>query len=225
MLIPLFQRADPYKGRLGGDTDVSRLQENLLFDALARAGDGALVANSDGRIVLWNHAAERLLGWSAADVIGRTCCEVFDGRPADDRGVCDSDCVVQHAGRRTSEPVQSFDVRATSKAGQPVSLNVSTLSLAADEDRPLTIHLFRSVGEHGGGGAGFSEDTSAAGPLTRREREVLRLLATGANTRMAAERLGVSPATVRNHVQNLLGKLGVHSRLQAVAYATTHRLL
>ncbi len=62
-------------------------------------------------------------------------------------------------------------------------------------------------------------------PLTRREREVLRLLSTGANTRIAAERLGVSPATIRNHVQNLLGKLGVHSRLQAVAYATAHGLL
>ncbi|HEV8639782.1 MAG TPA: LuxR C-terminal-related transcriptional regulator, partial [Methylomirabilota bacterium] len=32
-------------------------------------------------------------------------------------------------------------------------------------------------------------------------------------------------ATVRNHVQNLLGKLGVHSRLQAVAHATNHGLL
>ncbi|MCL6640364.1 MAG: LuxR C-terminal-related transcriptional regulator, partial [Candidatus Rokubacteria bacterium] len=37
--------------------------------------------------------------------------------------------------------------------------------------------------------------------------------------------LGVSPATVRNHVQNLLGKLGVHSRLQAVAYANRRGLL
>jgi two-component system nitrate/nitrite response regulator NarL len=50
-------------------------------------------------------------------------------------------------------------------------------------------------------------------------------MATGANTRTVAEQLHVSPATVRNHVQNLLGKLGVHSRLEAVAYATNHRLL
>ena len=40
-----------------------------------------------------------------------------------------------------------------------------------------------------------------------------------------AERLHVSPATVRNHVQNIAGKLGVHSRLEAVAFATKHRLL
>jgi DNA-binding NarL/FixJ family response regulator len=63
------------------------------------------------------------------------------------------------------------------------------------------------------------------GPLTRRELEVLRLLATGVNTKGAAEKLHVSPATVRNHVQNIFGKLGVHSRLEAVAYANRHRLL
>ena len=61
--------------------------------------------------------------------------------------------------------------------------------------------------------------------LSRRELEVLRLLAIGLNTRAAAERLHVSPATVRNHVQNLFAKLEVHSRLEAVAYATRHRLL
>jgi DNA-binding NarL/FixJ family response regulator len=61
--------------------------------------------------------------------------------------------------------------------------------------------------------------------LTRRELEVLRLVAAGNNTRALAERLQVSRATVRNHVQNILSKLGVHSRLEAAAYATRHRLL
>jgi two-component system nitrate/nitrite response regulator NarL len=70
-----------------------------------------------------------------------------------------------------------------------------------------------------------SEPTNGTSPLTPRELEVLRLLAIGANTKTAAEKLGVSPATIRNHVQNLLGKLGVHSRLQAVAHATAHGLL
>lgn len=229
LLPQCVQGAHPQEG-WQGDTNVSRLQENLLFDALARAGDGALVANVDGRIVLWNHAAERLLGWSAADVIGRTCCEVLDGRTPDDQGTCDDACPVQKASR-SSEAVESFEVRALARSGQPVSLNVSTLSIAADEDRPLTVHLFRAAqGDRSPAhadvlaAAGTLSGEGPAGTLTRREREVLRLLATGANTKVAAERLGVSPATVRNHVQNLLGKLGVHSRLQAVAYATTHRL-
>jgi two-component system, NarL family, nitrate/nitrite response regulator NarL len=57
--------------------------------------------------------------------------------------------------------------------------------------------------------------------LTRRELDILRLLAAGA----MAERLHVSPATVRNHVQHILEKLGVHSRLEAAAFATRYRLL
>ncbi|MBI4609015.1 MAG: response regulator transcription factor [Candidatus Rokubacteria bacterium] len=61
--------------------------------------------------------------------------------------------------------------------------------------------------------------------LTRRELEVLRLLTAGADTKAIAERLHVSPATVRNHVQNIFGKLGVHSRLEAVAHANRNGLL
>jgi DNA-binding NarL/FixJ family response regulator len=61
--------------------------------------------------------------------------------------------------------------------------------------------------------------------LTRRELEILRMIATGASTKAAADKLHVSPATVRNHVQNILGKLGAHSRLEAVAIATRQRLL
>jgi two-component system nitrate/nitrite response regulator NarL len=61
--------------------------------------------------------------------------------------------------------------------------------------------------------------------LTPRELEVLRLVAGGANTRAVAAHLCVSPATVRNHVQNMLGKLGVHSRLVAAAYAARNGLL
>jgi DNA-binding NarL/FixJ family response regulator len=64
-----------------------------------------------------------------------------------------------------------------------------------------------------------------AGALTRREVEVLRLMADGCGTRAVADTLHVSPATVRNHVQNVLAKLGVHSRLEAVAYATKHRMV
>ena len=58
------------------------------------------------------------------------------------------------------------------------------------------------------------------GALTRRELEILRLVATGASTKTAADTLHVSPATVRNHIQNILAKLGAHSRLEAVALAT-----
>jgi len=71
--------------------------------------------------------------------------------------------------------------------------------------------------------AGVAADPSS--PLTRREIEILRLMTSGANTKTMASKLNVSPATVRNHVQNIFGKLGVHSRLEAVASVTNRGLL
>ncbi len=57
--------------------------------------------------------------------------------------------------------------------------------------------------------------------LTEREREVLRLLGDGMTRQRIAQRLAVSPNTVRTHVQRILGKLGVHSQLEAAAVART----
>jgi DNA-binding CsgD family transcriptional regulator len=60
------------------------------------------------------------------------------------------------------------------------------------------------------------------GELTPREREVLALLMDGADTRSMAERLAISAKTVKTHVQNILAKLGVTSRLEAAALARRH---
>jgi DNA-binding NarL/FixJ family response regulator len=54
---------------------------------------------------------------------------------------------------------------------------------------------------------------------------VLTLLADGASTEEIAKALALSEETVRNHIRQLLRRLGVHSRLAAVAYARRHRLL
>lgn len=64
-----------------------------------------------------------------------------------------------------------------------------------------------------------------AGYLTARERQCLELLAEGHDTASMVTMLGVSAATVRTHVQALLTKLGVHSRLEAAAFATQNGLL
>jgi DNA-binding NarL/FixJ family response regulator len=58
--------------------------------------------------------------------------------------------------------------------------------------------------------------------LTEREREILRLLAQGQRNDDIAASLFISPQTVQTHVRNLLGKLRVHSKLEAVAFAVKH---
>ena len=61
--------------------------------------------------------------------------------------------------------------------------------------------------------------------LTTREREVLRLVARGMNNRDIARELYISENTVKNHVRNILEKLQLHSRMEAVMYAMREKLL
>jgi PAS domain S-box-containing protein len=208
------------------------IEPDGLDAALARTADGAFVIGAAGVIVLWNRAAEKILGYPAREVIGRPCCDLFVG--LDDRGnrLCYRGCHVMTLVKM-GDPVQHFDMKTRTRSGRPIWINLSTL--VVPEGRAggsLTVHLFRDV-------TATRElltlvqdrlSTPAAplasnGALTRREIEILALVATGTNTRAIAERLHVSPATVRNHVQNILGKVGAHSRLEAVAWATRHRML
>ena len=64
-----------------------------------------------------------------------------------------------------------------------------------------------------------------AGHLTHRERQVLELLVQGADGRTIAATLGINDNTVRTHIQSILTKLQVHSRLEAAAFAVRHRLV
>ena len=61
--------------------------------------------------------------------------------------------------------------------------------------------------------------------LTPREREILGMLAEGLAIAEISRRLYISPVTVRNHVQHLIAKLGLHSQLEAVAYAYRNDLV
>ncbi|WP_109576220.1 response regulator transcription factor [Aminobacter sp. AP02] len=64
-----------------------------------------------------------------------------------------------------------------------------------------------------------AQDILSPVPLTRREREILALVAQGLTARETAERLGISPLTARKHRENLMGKLNLHSAAELTAYA------
>jgi PAS domain S-box-containing protein len=203
---------------------------------LGQTADGVCAVSSDGTIAFWNRSAEKILGHSAREVVGRPCCEVFVGRDASGNRLCYKGCHVLTLVSR-GEPVQHFDMATRTKAGKPIWLDISILVVpGARPDTSTTVHLFRDVTASKEIESLVRERLAQTLPpppseseplpeLTRRELEILRLVATGANTRAMADRLHVSPATVRNHVQHILAKLGVHSRLEAAAYATRHRLL
>lgn len=66
---------------------------------------------------------------------------------------------------------------------------------------------------------GFAAQSISPIPLTRREREILALIAGGTTTPDIAERLGISPLTARKHRENLMRKLNLHNAAEITAYA------
>ena len=85
-----------------------------------------------------------------------------------------------------------------------------------------TIALLRLAGRHRERGRAAER---LGGSLTAREREVLRALAGGLSDKDLARQLHIAEKTVRAHMVNILGKLGVESRLQALVVAVQHGLV
>jgi DNA-binding NarL/FixJ family response regulator len=83
----------------------------------------------------------------------------------------------------------------------------------------LLARVRRSLGRTSERATTESEAAELMDALTRREREVLSLLAAGRSSKQIARELVISPRTLGTHVQHILKKLGVHSRTQAVAIA------
>ncbi|MFR9795526.1 response regulator [Streptomyces sp. MS06] len=88
----------------------------------------------------------------------------------------------------------------------------------------LVLGEYRRLASDGPAPAAGTEAAAAPGApgtprLTDRETEVLRLVAKGLNYKQIAERLVISHRTVQNHVQNTLGKLQLHNRVELVRYA------
>jgi PAS domain S-box-containing protein len=199
---------------------------------LGSTADGMVAVAPGGQILSWNEGATRLLGYEADEVVGRSCFEVFEWLDRCGNPVCSVACPYCRAPG-DDEIVETRDVIARAKSGKAVWLSVSTLVPPADlRHESRLVHLFREVGlppelerlvaerfeapEQTEAEVARDEEKAAAlGRLTRREREVLALVAEGLDSDEIAKRLTLSLATVQNHVQNILHKLGVHSRLEA----------
>ena len=101
---------------------------------------------------------------------------------------------------------------------------------SGERDETVVLHVLRpcemrDVLTQPASVAACSESGDLVHRLTPRQLEVLRLLAEGSSTEAIAQRLCISKATVRNHVEMLLGRLGVHSRLEAVSLARREGLV
>lgn len=95
---------------------------------LARTADGAMLADERGNVIVWNKTAERLLGFRAAEVIGRPCNEVMRAETLSGHPFCSPECVVGHRlGCGCGGGARNFDIQTPAKGGKTIWLNVGSL--------------------------------------------------------------------------------------------------
>ena len=215
-----------------------------LFEALTNSADGAFVVDDSLRIVFWNKSAESILGYNSDEAAGQFCYQLLRGYDEEKRLICKEKCQVVDSALQ-SKPIPNYDIRVATKQGGNCWLNMSviTYSMSDVNGKKVIVHLFHDLDHkevddkvlgqlvkvinryhdirHNNGAKLESHQNT----LTLREREILTLLADGHGTRNIAQLLSISTSTVRNHIQNIFQKLQVHTRLEAVTYATKYGLI
>jgi len=209
-----------------------------IKELVESTSDPSFAADGEGLIVAWNAPAAELFGVPADEAIGKPCGHIVQG--VDECGpVCSRDCTIHQAVRK-QHPIGNFDLQVHTPQGMRWC-NVSVLT-APDEgsSSPYAIHIIKQIDvrkrlemamrdfivqgtglpvEEASAIISSSRAAASGTELTAREVGVLRLLAKGATTTAIAAQLRISRTTVNNHIQHILRKLDVHTRLEAIRRA------
>lgn len=149
---------------------------------------------------------------SGADTIGR----VIDASP-------DTSVLVLGADPGGEAARRALDAGAAAYLHQSRGVDSLVAALERVDRGELVIDLPDSSPARRSRAQGYPD--RAAATLTSRERECLEMLVEGLDTEAMVARLGVARTTVRSHLQSVLTKLGVHSRLEAASFAVRHRVV
>ena len=220
-------------------------QSTEVLDVLSQSDTPALATDIGGHIVFWNRAAERLLGRPTNQVLGRRCYDVLGGKDIFGNRFCHENCSIVSMTRK-GEAVQGFEIVLGASPKQEQNINVTILKIPGSRPELFTLvhilqpidrsaRLTRALERLGAQRTGTTAPSTTDGwepvaapgpvnlpkapPLTDREKEILRWVAAGLQNKEIAHKLGISLATVRNHIHNILEKLDVHSKLEAVSLA------
>ncbi len=212
-------------------------------DILYHSVDGVFAVDAKQRIIFWNSGCEELFDRSSQWVLGRPCNDVVCGRSLSSGAMfCRPNCCVAQLSRGGDGP-NRFSIKTNGGVNQPLTFSVEIMLVPSRcNKRWIMLHLLhRHVNQDmlsamdyaPGHGKPVSSSTRSTfrdcarhqSRLTAREREVLQLLSEGLSSTVISKRFTVSHTTVRNHIQHIQSKLGVHSQTEAVAYAYRHNLV
>jgi PAS domain S-box-containing protein len=179
----------------------------LFWEAFRRSKNGMVLVGDDRRIVEINGAYLQLLGYRRSDLIGRHVYEfVVDGPLAT---VPEWQEILRQSQFTGTADLVCADGRCVrvEVAGHPEIIT----------GRQLVLFVVMATSARGRRPPGSSATASETARLTRRELEVIQLVALGLNGREVAQELQIAHDTVRTHVRNAMTKMEARSRAQLVA--------
>jgi PAS domain S-box-containing protein len=220
------------------------MRTNDILQILANTADGVFAVGTDHKIVFWNKSAQKILGYSAKEVLGKYCNEIIAGTDSKGNPVCSRSCNVMKAIKKEENP-DNYEMLTHSKTGDPIWLNVSIIRVSGSQPALSTVvHMFRDItnqkldldvikevisdtnNENKVKNKDLSKNESKTQKiLTPRERKVLECLGAGYRPIDISEKLYINLSTLRKHIQNIHYKLEVHSMLEAVTKARQSNLI
>jgi LuxR family maltose regulon positive regulatory protein len=178
-------------------------------------GDPAFAVDRQGAIVLWNQAAEEALGIETTEALGQKCWTVLAGKDIFGNRHCCEHCPIREMAFE-HEPVRSFHCAFKTDGHGTESFGISCVVIHDQPGREILLHICHPDGDTPQVSSEQLAHTAPVESLSRRELEILGMLAAKVKTFEIADRLGISVRTVRTHIQHLMYKLHVHKRAEAV---------
>jgi len=118
-----------------------------ILEVFTNTSDGVYALDTDLRIIFWNQAAQKILGFTAEEAIGHYCYEIIAGKDESGNLVCSRSCQIMNLVRRGGM-VQNRDLLTESKEGKAVWINMSTLAIPSRyRELSAIVHIFRDITE------------------------------------------------------------------------------
>jgi len=133
--------------RLGQKMREVLHEQDKTAAVLASVADGVYVVDNNRRITLWNQAAEKITGFTAAEMVGRECHEAIKPHTEDERRVCSPLCDTAAALDSDSNGV-AYEALTCLKDGEQIWLSVSAAPIRDGGEVAGIVHIFRDISEY-----------------------------------------------------------------------------
>lgn len=206
----------------------------LRHEMFENTTDAVFGIDKNRHVRFWNKGCESLLGISRQQALGRPCAELICGEDYQGNKVCGVDCPIAKFFDH-EVPNCDFDLVLKTSEDKPFIVNIGSYytngSGSKTKGNVVVFHSMRRLNCHkliqrlSSSSCFVEQDNKKVHKLSKREYEILRLLSKGFVPKNIADQLGISSATVRNHLKNIYTKLEVHNRAEAVTYAMHHGVI